>query len=339
MSDVEGSYTGCPRLPKLATAVATLALILTTNPTTGYADPPGDAESRLNAASDRLEKLVERYNATRADLATTRARVRAVARQLRPLDARLDAAQSRVSRIAVTAYKDGRLNTANVLLKAQSPDMLVDQLLVLDRLARTKHRDLRDLDALGNRLRARQDALVQLANRQAAQRRALGDAKAKVLAEIAQLERSRARVTASRSVRAWGAPVAPLAVDSRSVQERALSGPRARSALSFALDQRGKMYQFAASGPYTYDCSGLAMAAWRRAGIMLPHNAYRMYWSVPHIQRSELRPGDLVFYYSDIHHVAVYVGGNRVIHAPGWGQPVTISPLHHAPVYGYGRPG
>src|SRR4051812_46666786 len=108
MSAVEGSHTGSlgSCWAKLVTAV--VALVIAT-PTVAHADPPGDVEHRLNAASDRLEKVVERFDATRADLARTRARVRAVTRQLRPLDQRLDVAQDRVSHIAVTAYKDGRL--------------------------------------------------------------------------------------------------------------------------------------------------------------------------------------------------------------------------------------
>jgi cell wall-associated NlpC family hydrolase len=338
MSAVEASHIGSIRLcwAKLTTTV--VALILTA-PTVGYAEPPSDVEHRLYVASERLEKLVERYNATRSDLAVTRTRIRAITTQLRPLDRRLATAQTKVSRIAAAAYKDGGLGAANALLAATTPTVFVDRLLVLDHLARGKHRDVRQLGAVDSRLRARQAVLATLAVRQANQQRALAAGKAKVLAEITQLERIRARAAGSPPASAWGAPVASLATDERSVVERALTGPRARSALGFALEQRGKAYEFAASGPYSYDCSGLAMAAWGRAGVMLPHNAYRMWYSVPHVSRANLRPGDLVFYYSDIHHVAVYVGGGRVVHAPGWGQPVTVSPIDHAPVHGYGRPG
>ena len=319
----------------MKSAAVAVALVLSF-PAAGRADPPGDVADRLDAASHRLEKVVERYNATRADLAATRARIRAIARQLRPLDKRLAAAQNRVGRIAAAAYKDGGLVAADALLSARSPDALVERLLVLDHLARTKNRDVRALDALDERLRSRQRDLAALAGRLAKQRRTLAADKAEVLNEITRLERLRA-TAAPRT--GWGAPVAGLGNDPVSVQERALAGKGARSAVSYALDQRGKDYQFGSSGPYSFDCSGLAMAAWRRAGVYLPHNAARMWWSVPHLNRSELRPGDLVFYYSDIHHVAVYIGGGRVVHAPGWGQPVTISPMHHAPVYGYGRPG
>ncbi|WP_344075842.1 C40 family peptidase [Luedemannella helvata] len=302
-------------------------------PSAGHADPP--VADQLEAASHRLEKVVERYNATRADLAATRARMRVIARQLRPLDRRLDAAQSRVGRIAASAYKDGGLVTAGALLSATSPHALVDRLLALDHLARTERRDVRALDALDARLRSRQRDLTGLATRLAKQRRELAADKAEVIAEITRLEGLRA---AARQAD-WGAPVTNLGSDPVSVQERALTSKGARSAVSYALDQRGKDYQFGSSGPNAFDCSGLAMASWRRAGVYLPHNAARMWWSVPHLNRSDLRPGDLVFYYSDIHHVAVYIGSGRVVHAPGWGQPVTISPLHHAPVYGYGRPG
>jgi cell wall-associated NlpC family hydrolase len=120
--------------------------------------------------------------------------------------------------------------------------------------------------------------------------------------------------------------------------KRARTTDRARTAINFALDQVGKAYLFGAAGPSAYDCSGLTMAAWERAGVYLPHNAARQWWSMPHVPRNHARPGDLVFYYGDIHHVGIYLGGGRVVHAPGYGQPVRVDSVSQAPIAGYGRP-
>jgi peptidoglycan DL-endopeptidase CwlO len=109
-------------------------------------------------------------------------------------------------------------------------------------------------------------------------------------------------------------------------------------AVSFAYAQIGKGYRYAAAGPDAYDCSGLTMAAWAAAGVSLPHNAARQYGSVPHVSRDQLAPGDLVFYYGDIHHVALYVGAGRIIHAPNEGETVRVEPIDLAPIAGYGRP-
>jgi peptidoglycan DL-endopeptidase CwlO len=94
----------------------------------------------------------------------------------------------------------------------------------------------------------------------------------------------------------------------------------------------------AADGPGSYDCSGLTSAAWQAAGITLPHSAAGQYSAVAHISRGQLQPGDLVFYYSEIHHVAMYVGNGNVIHAPNTGDHVRVQRIDIAPTQGYGRP-
>nr|WP_240948372.1 C40 family peptidase [Planosporangium mesophilum] len=99
----------------------------------------------------------------------------------------------------------------------------------------------------------------------------------------------------------------------------------------------GKWYQWAAAGPNTFDCSGLVLAAWRSAGKNLPHSSSMQWSGVRHIQREELRPGDLVFYFPDIHHVAMYAGDGRVIEAPRTGERVSIRKMDFAPIFGYGR--
>ncbi|MFG2038098.1 C40 family peptidase [Dactylosporangium sp. NPDC048998] len=91
-------------------------------------------------------------------------------------------------------------------------------------------------------------------------------------------------------------------------------------------------------GPDSFDCSGLTMAAWKTAGVVLPHNAARQKQTVQPITRSELRPGDLVFYYKDVSHVGIYIGEGRVIEAPRAGERISMRLLDYAPISGYGRP-
>src|SRR6185369_7725093 len=84
----------------------------------------------------------------------------------------------------------------------------------------------------------------------------------------------------------------------------------------------GAPYVFGAAGPSSFDCSGLTMWAWAQAGVSLPHSAAMQYSSGSKVSVSSLQPGDLVFYGSPIHHVALYVGGGQVIHAPQTGDVV-----------------
>jgi peptidoglycan DL-endopeptidase CwlO len=114
---------------------------------------------------------------------------------------------------------------------------------------------------------------------------------------------------------------------------------RAAAAISFAEAQLGKPYQYAASGPNTYDCSGLTMASWAAAGVSMPHFSGAQYAMFPHVPLDELQPGDLIFWGSGgSEHVAMYIGGGLQIAATHTGDYVRIQPVGSNPV-GAARPG
>ncbi|WP_460649006.1 C40 family peptidase [Kribbella endophytica] len=107
------------------------------------------------------------------------------------------------------------------------------------------------------------------------------------------------------------------------------------AAVAFALSQLGEPYVWAAAGPDSWDCSGLTMKAWKKAGVQLPHYSVAQYEQVRHISEDELRPGDLIFWGENasdpgtIFHVAMYLGGGRMVHAPRPGRPVTIDSVYY----------
>ena len=107
-------------------------------------------------------------------------------------------------------------------------------------------------------------------------------------------------------------------------------------AVRYAFNAIGKPYSYGADGPGSYDCSGLTSAAWSAAGKSLPHNAAAQYSATARISKSQLRPGDLVFYRS-LGHVGMYVGGGMIIDASRAGQPVKHRSMNIMTPYGYGR--
>lgn len=115
--------------------------------------------------------------------------------------------------------------------------------------------------------------------------------------------------------------------------------PNAQKAVDVALAQLGKPYRYAASGPDTFDCSGLTMYAWAAAGVQLPHSSRAQYASLPKVSQDQLAPGDLVFYGSPIHHVGMYIGGGQYVHAPQTGDVVKISSIYRSDWAGAARPG
>lgn len=119
----------------------------------------------------------------------------------------------------------------------------------------------------------------------------------------------------------------------------------AQAAIEFAMDQLGDMYLWGGTGPHRWDCSGLTQAAWAKAGVYLPHYSVAQYEQVRHIDEDELRPGDLIFWSTDpddpgtIHHVGMYLGDGRMIHAPRSGKPVQVDSVYYwEPPDFFGRP-
>ena len=109
-------------------------------------------------------------------------------------------------------------------------------------------------------------------------------------------------------------------------------------AVRWAMDQIGKPYAWGAAGPDAYDCSGLTTQAWSRAGTPIPRTSQEQWQRLKRIPLSELRPGDLVVYFPDATHVAMYVGDGKVVQAPRPGAAVQVSPLASYPVLGAVRP-
>jgi peptidoglycan DL-endopeptidase CwlO len=119
-----------------------------------------------------------------------------------------------------------------------------------------------------------------------------------------------------------------------------LPPPGWQVALAFAESQMGKPYQWGGAGPGTYDCSGLTMVAWGKAGVYMPHSAQDQYNMTARVPIGELQPGDLVFFGtpSDVYHVGMYVGGGTMVDAPETGQDVMIQPIYELNLLGGGRP-
>jgi cell wall-associated NlpC family hydrolase len=113
---------------------------------------------------------------------------------------------------------------------------------------------------------------------------------------------------------------------------------QAAVAVKAAEAQLNKPYQYAAAGPDSFDCSGLTMFAWAKAGVSMAHFAATQYSQFPHVPIGQLAPGDLVFYGSPIHHVGMFVGNGKMIEAPHTGAFVRYSSIYRSDFVGASRP-
>jgi cell wall-associated NlpC family hydrolase len=231
--------------------------------------------------------------------------------------------------LAWRTYQRTRSGPTIALFGADEPHEFVAKLLVLHELAAREQRAVSELREARTKVDDARRILNALAGRQRRLQLQLSTRKASVEGEIEALKQMR--------VLAYGGGSRYPGGEDIPVPEY-VAGPAGR-VVEFAYRQLGKPYSWGAAGPNSYDCSGLTLAAWQAAGVGLPHNAARQYGSMAHVSRSDLRPGDLIFFYGPISHVGVYIGGGRMIHAPEYGENVRVAGIDSQPIHGFGRPG
>ena len=113
--------------------------------------------------------------------------------------------------------------------------------------------------------------------------------------------------------------------------------PEAATVIQAALSRIGSPYSWGGSGPNAFDCSGLVMWSFQQAGISLPHSSQALASGGQPVSMDQMQPGDLVTYYSDASHVAIYIGDGMMVHASTYGTPVRVAPVDNAPIYNVRR--
>lgn len=305
--------------------------------------PPPAAGATLDAVTGALrtlaeqnEALAEQLNGAQIDLsakqaAAARARTGASAAGRDLLDAKL-----RLNATALNQYRNGAAGGAASWLTAQSTDDYLTSAGALAFLAQRQSAEQRALGVASQQATA--SAAQARSAAEAAQRRAddLARRRADLAGRQAAYEKTLATLTAAQRTSYFGAPAPAPAPKSTSTSPStpsatggpvAAPNPNAQAAVTFAMAQLGKPYVFAAAGPVSFDCSGLTMAAWARAGVALPHLAQAQFAMGRHVSRADLQPGDLVFFYSDLHHVGLYIGDGKMVHAPTPGDVVKTADL------------
>jgi cell wall-associated NlpC family hydrolase len=340
----------CRDRARISGLLAVLASALIVVPATAAsADPsPADIERQLDEAWNTLEPIIEQYNGVHAQLQSNQTRAAELQKQLDPLQAQVNAGMDQVGEIAAAAYKTGVVSIAGALLSSGSPTTMADQMSVLNYLSRHQQEQIRSVTADRDRYAADKRVLDDLITAQARQDADLATKKKTIEDQLANLQAVRDRASRSEPARSGtpatqvvprgGGPTSEFRPTACPAENS--TGPGAVAAAK-ACSLIGKPYMWAAAGPNGYDCSGLALTAWAAAGVSLRHYTKWQWSDTKAISRAQLRPGDLVFFYSDLHHMGLYVGAGWMVHAPKAGDHVRMAKIDggYMPIAGYRRPG
>jgi cell wall-associated NlpC family hydrolase len=320
-------------LRTLIALVVTLIAVGATG-TNAYAQPSiPEIEGQIQQQWNQLEPLIEQYNMVHTQLAQNQSRSAALAKQMQPMQLRVDLELTRVSAISIALYERGNSSKLNAILAAGSPTTLADQLSTLDHMARGQAATVQDAANTVAKYNAQKRPLDELIAVEARQDADLATKKSTIGTQMASLQKLRqAAYGANGSV---GGRLKPVACPVE------YTGGKGGIAARTACSEIGKPYVWATAGPRTFDCSGLTLYAWAAAGVTLGHFTGWQWNEGKPVSRADLQPGDLVFFFSDLHHMGMYVGGGWFIHAPTSGDVVRMGQLDSAnlPIAGFRRPG
>jgi cell wall-associated NlpC family hydrolase len=316
-------------------AVCTGLVIALTLSTSAHAAPqsPGEIEQQIDDAWNKLEPLIEQHNNVKAQLADNQAKASKLADQIRPLQLQVDLAMGRVSTYSAQAYKNGQASTLNALLTSSNPTTLADQLSMLDAMAKNEQDQIAGVAKVKADYDKQKKPLDDLVKQLAGQEAQLAVQEKTINDQIAQYNQMRlaAYGTTGGTGNLRPAPC-PAAYD----------GSIGSKAAQIACSKIGSPYVFGTAGPKTFDCSGLTEWAWAQATngrVSLYHYTVTQFSETQRVSQGNLRPGDLVFYFPDNHHVGMFVGNGWIVQAPNSGDVVRMTQMTKMPIYGFGRPG
>jgi cell wall-associated NlpC family hydrolase len=339
----------------LLSLVAASGIALTALPAAATPENPtssAEVTQLIAARAHDLEVVTEQFNTAREALATQQAAAQQAAAQVAAADGVVAAAREHVRDVARSAFTGDQLSTLQAMLTSSSADELLDRVGTLDTIAQHGNQVLA---VAQQATEAAARAKVAADQATAAAQAQLDDVTRQQAALQSQIDRYQAdfaRLSAGEQQRAQelaeqhalsataadladrSAPAASRNAQRAPVPAQAAVAPvppasgAAGGVVAAALAQVGDPYVWAASGPNAFDCSGLMQFAYRSAGVSLPHSSSMQSTMGRAVPLSALQPGDLLFFYSPVSHVAMYIGNGQMVHASTSGQPVKVASMN-----------
>ncbi|HEX6453758.1 MAG TPA: NlpC/P60 family protein [Trebonia sp.] len=309
-------------------------------------------KQQINAMQAKADMIGQQYDQVTEELAQARAKLGGARRDATQAQAQFTQTRAKLAQLVAGSYEDGTQSSADAVISSSDPATVLSQASLLQEIADNRKMqiavyldDARQLTAAREKRARTEQGIASLQAQLAAKQKSLDTLIASQQAVLSKLTaQQRAEVaaqsiggaapstashpTAAKTPAPTSSPTpTPSATASPSASASASTTSAGEEAVAFAKAQIGKPYEWGATGPNAYDCSGLVQAAWASAGVSIPRDTYEQWAALPHIAETSLEPGDLVFFES-LGHVGIYIGGGMMIDAPTTGQVVTEHPLN-----------
>lgn len=328
------------RIATLGMAAGAVSLL----PTQSQAAPNPTVEEvrkEVERLYEEAEAPTEEYNAIREEQKKLQREADRAQDRLARKQQEINELREKIGPLAAAQYRSGGIDPSVQLFLSGDPDDYLDKAQMLDRTSnrqaealsamQAKQRELtQERLAAQKRLKALEETRTKAAKTKDEVQDKLTKAR-KLLNSLTAAQRAKMEADQEREDAAAGAS------DSPATYNGPASG-RGKVALDFAYAQLGKPYEWGSTGPNSYDCSGLTGASWRAAGVSLPRTVKQQYDAGRKVAKSDLQPGDIIYWYNDNQHNGMYVGNGKAIHAPRTGKNVEVVPLDSMPFFAASRP-
>ena len=283
-------------------------------------------QARIDQLTSQFDRVSEQLDQASQQLSAAQSKLSQVRVRLSHANAQFQAVQANMAQAAAGAFEDAGATSVAGVLTSGDPSVVLQQGSLLmeqsgNRNAETKQllTDASQLAGVEQEEQRTENGIASLKSQLTDHKNSLGKLVSTEKATLASLTVPQQQTVQSNSIGANGSSAPQPYTGSTSTQ--------AGKAVAFTYAQLGKPYQWGATGPGSYDCSGLVQAAWAAAGVAIPRDTYDQWAALPHIATSAIQPGDLL-YYDGEGHVAMYVGGGYIIDAPHTGADVEKIPMN-----------
>jgi len=310
----------------IAAGLATAGGLMVFATGAGAAPQPtvSQVQARINQLTTQFDKVSQQLDQAGQQLSAAQSRLSQVRVRLDSANSRFRTAQADAARNAAAVFEDTGTTSIAGVLTAGDPSVVLQQGSLLMELSGNRSAltqqllaDASQLAGVEQEMQRTEAGISGLKDQLAAHKTSLGKLIDTQKATLASLTVPQQQAVQSNSIGAGGTTTATYS---------GTTSTQGGKAVAFAYAQLGKPYQWGATGPGSFDCSGLAQAAWAAAGVSIPRTTYAQWAALPHVSTSALEPGDLL-YFDGVGHVAIYVGGGDIIDAPQTGMDVQKVPL------------
>ncbi|MFF0780670.1 NlpC/P60 family protein [Streptomyces sp. NPDC003720] len=313
------------------------------------APPPNRDLEQVRARLDRLYHdaavATDAYNAAEEKTKKQSARIAALTKKITEGQEKLERLRNQAGASARAQYRNGGLPPTAQFLLSDDPQRFVDGAGTVLNGQRATHKLIGEMTRTQADLRDYADDAAAQWKKLELNRKAKAAAKKRIKRQISAAEQLENRLEEKEKERlaqleAQAAAKAQTKwLDSGVLDDiGAKASKQGRAAVEFATAQLGKPYVWGAEGPDSFDCSGLTSQAWADAGRPIPRTSQEQWKQLPHVAVEDMRPGDLIIYFGDASHVAMYAGDGKIIHAPRPGRTVTVAGAGTMPILGVVRP-